>query len=80
MGLVPVAPSTVEAPRGMEFEDMPLVRKVQAEAARDNFRFHALVSAVVKSEACLNNAIIAEGEVGMNTSIQQSVLPFAGGL
>src|SRR5690606_34649948 len=36
--------------RGMEYEDMPLVRKVQAEAAKEDFRFHALVSAVVKSE------------------------------
>ncbi|MES2625445.1 MAG: DUF1592 domain-containing protein [Pseudomonadota bacterium] len=42
--------------RGVEYEDMPLVRKVKAEADKDDFRFHALVTAVVKSEAFLNNA------------------------
>jgi hypothetical protein len=42
--------------RGMEYEDMPLVRQVQAEAAKDDFRFHSLVKAVVQSEAFLNNA------------------------
>jgi len=36
--------------RGMEFQDMPLVRKVQAEAAKGDFRFHALVTAVVRSK------------------------------
>jgi hypothetical protein len=42
--------------RGIEYDDMPLVRKVQADAASDDFRFHALVTAIVKSEAFLNNA------------------------
>jgi len=53
--------------RGIEYADMPLVRKVQAEAAKDDFRFHALVSAVVKSEAFLNNAKATGEEVGLTT-------------
>lgn len=41
--------------RGMEHEDMPLVRAVQHEAEQQDYRFHALVSAVVNSEAFLFN-------------------------
>ena len=41
--------------RGMEYQDMPLVRQVQAEAAKGDFRFHELVTAVVRSKAFLNN-------------------------
>jgi hypothetical protein len=41
--------------RGMETEDMPLVRAVQYAAAADNYRFHTLISAVVNSKAFLNN-------------------------
>jgi hypothetical protein len=47
--------------RGMEYEDMPLVRKVEHEAAKGDFRFHALVQAVVESEAFMNNSK-SEGE------------------
>jgi hypothetical protein len=49
--------------RGIEYDDMPLVRKVQAEAAKDDFRFHSLVTAVVTSEAFLNNAKVPAEEV-----------------
>jgi len=41
--------------RGMAYGDMPLVRKVQGEARADNYRFQTLISAVVQSEAFLNN-------------------------
>jgi hypothetical protein len=41
--------------RGMESEDMPLVRQVQAQAAKGSFRFHELVTAVVSSKAFLSN-------------------------
>lgn len=47
--------------RGMEYEDMPMVRKVQREAAKDGFRFHALVRAVVKSDAFMFNEKVGEG-------------------
>jgi hypothetical protein len=35
--------------RGLEHQDMPLVRAIARDAARDNNRFSALVMAVVKS-------------------------------
>jgi hypothetical protein len=54
--------------RGMEYEDMPLVRKVQAQAAKDDFRFHALVTAVVQSEAFLNNVKVEGEEVAMTAA------------
>jgi hypothetical protein len=54
--------------RGMEYKDMPLVRQVQAEAEKGDFRFHALVSAVVKSEAFLNNTKATGSEVGAATT------------
>ena len=41
--------------RGMDFEDMPLVREVQQEAAQDDYRFHSMISAVVNSRAFLMN-------------------------
>jgi hypothetical protein len=46
--------------RGMEYTDMPLVRKVESEAAKDDFRFHSLITAVVKSEAFMFNEKTAE--------------------
>jgi hypothetical protein len=46
--------------RGMEYDDMPLVRKVEHEAAKDDFRFHSLITAVVKSEAFMFNEKVAE--------------------
>jgi len=65
--------------RGIEFEDMPLVRKVQAEAAEDEFRFHALVGAVVKSEAFLNNTKLAGTEVGFTTAAGAALADTNGG-
>ncbi len=41
--------------RGMEYQDMPLVRQVQSQAAKAGFRFHELVMAVVSSKAFLSN-------------------------
>ncbi len=56
--------------RGIEYEDMPLVRKVQADAASDGFLFHSLVTAIVKSEAFLNNA---KTEVSAKESTEATV-------
>lgn len=41
--------------RGMDSEDMPLVREVQYEAAKDDYRFHSMISAIVTSRAFLKN-------------------------
>jgi hypothetical protein len=44
--------------RGMEYQDMPLVRKVQHEAAKDDYRLQSLISAVVRSDAFLENETV----------------------
>ena len=36
--------------RGVEYYDMPIVRSIVADAARDDYRFQSLVTAVVKSD------------------------------
>ncbi|MDC1528668.1 DUF1588 domain-containing protein [Gammaproteobacteria bacterium] len=48
--------------RGMEVEDMPLVRKVQEIARKDDYRFQTLITAVVNSEAFLNNEVAGADE------------------
>jgi hypothetical protein len=35
--------------RGLEYYDMPVVRSIAREAARNNYRFSALVMGIVKS-------------------------------
>jgi len=35
--------------RGMEYYDMPAIRAIVHEAARDNYRFSSLIMGVVKS-------------------------------
>ena len=35
--------------RGLEYYDKPAVRSIMRQAARDNFRISALISAIVKS-------------------------------
>jgi hypothetical protein len=49
--------------RGMEDDDMPIVRQVQREAAKDGYRFHALLSAVVRSEAFQYNEKLGSAQV-----------------
>ncbi|HEY0962912.1 MAG TPA: DUF1592 domain-containing protein [Pseudomonadales bacterium] len=41
--------------RGLEYEDMPLVRKVAREAAEDNYRFSSLLMGVIQSPAFTMN-------------------------
>src|SRR5262249_48671178 len=41
--------------RGTEYYDMPLVRSIVRDAARDNYKFSSLVLGVVKSEPFQNN-------------------------
>jgi len=49
--------------RGVEAEDMPLVRKISHEAARSNNKFSALVMGVVKSEPFRKNMKLQETSV-----------------
>ena len=51
--------------RGMEYDDMPMVRAVMDEAAKDDYRFHALVKAVVKSDAFLHNVKTGNDSVAL---------------
>jgi len=46
--------------RGVEYQDMPLVRKIARDAGRANNRFSALVLAVVKSEPFQRNMKVQE--------------------
>jgi hypothetical protein len=46
--------------RGVEYQDMPLVRKIAREAGRTNNRFSGLVLAVVKSDPFQKNMKVSE--------------------
>ena len=48
--------------RGMDFNDMPLVRKVQGIARQDNYRFQSLITAVVNSDAFLMNEVVGNDQ------------------
>ncbi|MGH9254490.1 MAG: DUF1592 domain-containing protein [Vicinamibacterales bacterium] len=48
--------------RGVEYQDMPLVRAIARDAARDGYRFSALVLGVVKSAPFHTNTSLAEGQ------------------
>jgi hypothetical protein len=54
--------------RGLEYQDMPLVRAIAREAARDNNRFSALVMAVVKSAPFQMNTKLIPGTGGAQQS------------
>ena len=53
--------------RGVEAEDMPLVRKISHDAARNNNKFSALVMGVVKSEPFRKNMKLQDTGI-QNTS------------
>jgi len=54
--------------RGLEHQDMPLVRAIAREAGRDNNRFSALVMAIVKSPPFQMNTKVAPGAGGAQQS------------
>ena len=54
--------------RGLEHQDMPLVRAIAREAARDNNRFSALVMAIVKSAPFQMNTKLMPGTGGAQQS------------
>jgi hypothetical protein len=41
--------------RGLEYEDMPMLRSITADVARDDFRFTPLLMAVIESPAFTMN-------------------------
>ncbi len=41
--------------RGLEYEDMPLVRSITHEAAEDDYRFSSLLMGVIQSPAFTMN-------------------------
>ena len=47
--------------RGVEYEDMPLVRSITREAAEDNYRFSSLLMGVIESPAFTMNVKTAPG-------------------
>src|SRR6185295_19592275 len=56
--------------RGVEPEDMPLVRKIAHEAARNNNKFSTLVMGVVKSDPFRKNMKMQETSIP-NTSTKK---------
>jgi len=58
--------------RGMEYKDMPLVRAVAREAGKSNYRFSALVLAVVNSDAFRMNMKVDETAAPKQASVAPS--------
>jgi uncharacterized protein YceH (UPF0502 family) len=54
--------------RGVEYQDMPLVRSIARDAGRNNNRFSALVLAVVKSKPFQMNMKVQETAIPASTS------------
>ena len=54
--------------RGVEPQDMPLVRKIVRDASRNNYRFSSLVLGVVKSEPFRKNMKIQQTSIGTGSS------------
>jgi len=57
--------------RGVEYQDMPLVRSIARDAARDGNRFSALVLGVVRSKPFQMNAKTGTAEEQMRRSAAQ---------
>ena len=64
--------------RGLEYQDMPLVRAIARDAARDNNRFSALVMAIVKSPPFQMNTKVTPGTGGAQRPPPGSNHRFAG--
>ena len=52
--------------RGVEYQDMPLVRSLARDAAKDGNKFSALVLGVVKSKAFQMNIKMQETRIQAN--------------
>ncbi len=53
--------------RGLEYEDMPLVRSITHDAAEDDYRFSSLLMGVIRSPAFTMNAKTAADTTAANT-------------
>jgi mono/diheme cytochrome c family protein len=53
--------------RGLEYEDMPLVRSITHDAAEDDYRFSSLLMGVIRSPAFTMNAKTAAETTAANT-------------
>jgi hypothetical protein len=49
--------------RGVEYDDMPTVRSIVREAARNNYRFSSLVLGIIKSPQFQTNMKVIENKV-----------------
>jgi hypothetical protein len=62
--------------RGMEYTDMPTVRRIARDAARDNYRFSTLVLGIVKSAPFqMKRAPRADGTLAASTNSPGGVRP-----
>ncbi len=52
--------------RGLEYEDMPLVRSITHDAAEDDYRFSSLLMGVIQSPAFTMNAKAATDTTAAN--------------
>jgi hypothetical protein len=48
--------------RGVEYQDMPTVRAIVRESARDKYRFSSIIMGIVKSAPFEMNMKLPEGE------------------
>ncbi|HWN40198.1 MAG TPA: DUF1585 domain-containing protein, partial [Gammaproteobacteria bacterium] len=53
--------------RGLEYEDMPLVRQITHDAADDNYKFSSLLMGVIQSPAFTMNVKAPAGTTAANT-------------
>ena len=55
--------------RGLEYYDMPVVRAVARDAARQNYRFSALITGIVKSSAFQMKKAVDSSETPRATTL-----------
>lgn len=56
--------------RSLEYYDMPTVRAIVRAAAADDYRFSALLTAIVSSDAFLKTRVQAAGEAPAHAAVQ----------
>ncbi len=56
--------------RGIEYDDMPMVRSVLHTAAHDNYRFKGLIEAIVMSDVFRMNVASGTGDKGATLHTQ----------
>jgi hypothetical protein len=62
--------------RGMEYSDMPVVRAIARDAARDDYRFSSIVIGIVKSPAFqMKRSPRPDGTLAASESVTRGVRP-----